>query len=203
MKGKRVLMDPIRVQTSQEQLGSISSAIYTYKKKHGHLPGDINKDGIIGAKDFAGRFLPASSANLNDETVLFWRDLESEEGWKSPSDGNIPYPEARLKQTYFIVGYIDDTISPPFLSHPMKGNAIIWVSEAALDGGEKHQLKSFPLTSRMARYTDRKMDDGNPITGYIRAYGDCVEWYEQQNSSSSDEPQDGAYNCGIVYKIFD
>ena len=159
---------------------------------------------LLARKILRSDFFPSSSPSPNDETVAFWRDIESEEPWKSlSSNGDLPYPEARLKQTYFIVGYIDDATSTPFLSHPMKGNAIIWVSEAALDGGEKHQLKSFPLTSRMGRYTDRKMDDGNPITGYIRAYGDCVEWYEQQNSSSSDEPQDGAYNCGIVYKIFD
>lgn len=181
-------------------------------------------DSIIGNPDFIKTLKPQITGITNvpavtagDESVLFWTHLHlaglitdvTDDGLQNGSkiEFGTLLPESRYHgglffgyDSGFIVGYSDGTSVPPSLSPPntiFKGTIVAQISSDVLSGAaEPNAPDQQALTPLRAAQIDRKMDDGRPLTGYVRGYGapGCMnaaaEVYNEQN---------GARDCNLIY----
>lgn len=187
------IIEPYRVQSASERFIGVSQAIAAFKKKYNHLPGDMNGDGKIGTKD-ASEWLNSFSDPRSDvETVTFWKDLK-ESGLYAPKKDSA-YLEMPLVGTLLVASHSNGD------NNTLKGNVLIWVDSTVVE----YEREDYPLTLSQAAYIDRKIDDGNPVTGFMRAYGaKCLPATFSSTSDSNYYSQyDPSKNCGVMYKIFD
>lgn len=189
------LIDHARVQTSTERIRFVVlSGVNDFRKKHGRLPGDLNKDGIIGRRDFGETLLPLPSETEEDEARLFWKELALE----PQVEGDNLYP-LNLLDTYLIAGYLDG--KPLSLGGAtIQGNVLVWTGKL-YPAGSSLGKRRYPLRPEDAAYAERKMEvkEVGPKAGSVQAYGsaDCFT-------------ADGGYNldntgksCGLIIRIFD
>lgn len=189
-------IDKTRVQVTTEQvMHVVLQGVHDFKKKHGRLPGDINKDGIIGRSNFSDTLLPLPGETEDDEAQLFWKEL----ALPLPVKGDIPYPQSALRDTYFLAGYLD---GKPMSEGgaTIKGNVIVWTGKFYTEGPRKGE-RLYPLRPEHAAYAERKLEftEVNPKDGWVQSYGspDCFA-------------ADGGYNlnntgksCGLIFIISD
>ncbi len=182
-----------RVQSATERFMGVSQAINSFKKKYKHLPGDMNGDGKIGTKD-ASEWLSSFTDPREDlETVTFWKDLK-ESGLYVPKKDGV-YLEMPVVGSLLVASHSNGE------NNSLDGNVLIWVDDSLVQYG----LEDYPLTLSQAAYIDRKVDDGNPTAGFMRAYGAACLPAAFSSTSDRDyyEKYDASKNCGVMYKIFD
>jgi hypothetical protein len=190
------IIEPYRVQSASEKFIGVSQAVDSFKKKYKHLPGDMNGDGKIGMKD-ASEWLSSFTDPREDlETVTFWKDLK-ESGLYAPKKDSV-YPDMPLIGTLLVASHSNGD------NNAIKGNVLIWVDSSGVEYGHE----DYPLTSAQAADIDRKIDDGEPATGFMRAYGKSC--YFMINANPATEPPLYKYStnnttksCGVMYKISD
>lgn len=186
-------------------------------------------DGIIGRRNFFPSLQPQVTGTTNipatspaDETVLFWAHLSladlpylSTGVWKPgiykniPIQGGVTHPFTKFGGVP-VAGYWDGNPLPKSLSpasEGMKGNVIVNAPRDWLKGGfELNASGMQPLSPKVAARIDRKIDDGNPGTGKLQAYGSPL-CFEQKAASKSalriwDYAEDvSTKECGLIYLI--
>lgn len=195
-----------------EQILTISKAVKDYKKKHGRLPGDKDKDGVIGTGDMTKLLSVGTSASADDETAIFWQELRKSGGLESLNfieKGGIEYPQAAFEGTYFVVGFFNgakETLR--FANKPLHGHVLVLVRDTTSPSEDME----FPLKGKEALDIDEDLDDGNPASRLVRGYGECVQWTvssevrrrgPRKPSSYKYYPYENEKNCGLVVKITD
>lgn len=198
-----------------EQILTISNTVKDYKKKFGHLPGDKDKDGVIGTGDITKLFNVGTSASPSDETAIFWQELRKNGGLKSFNfikKGEIEYPQAAIAGTYFIVGFFNgakETLQ--FTNKPLRGHVLVLVR----DKTSPNEDMEFPVTGKETSDIDEDLDDGDPASQLVRGYGECVAWTQKGSDVRRlgpriHEPPKYKYlppyserSCGLIVKISD
>lgn len=198
-----------------EQILTISNAVKDYKKKHGRLPGDKDKDGVIGTGDITKLLNVGTGASPSDETAIFWQELRKNGGLESfnfTKKGEIEYPQAAFEGTYFIVGFFNGSKETlQFTNKPLRGHVLVLVRDTT----SPHEDMEFPVTGKEASDIDDDLDDGDPASRLVRGYGECVAWTQQGGvvrrlGPRNPEPPKYKYfppyserSCGLIVKISD
>ena len=156
--------------------------------------------------------VPAIS--VGDETILFWThllkarllsnayvtDTGTVDG--APIEFGTVLPVAKSGGG-FIVGHADGgpfAAAPPPIDGGLKGTILVQISNAVLHGdAELDESDKQALTPLDAARLDRKMDDGRPLTGYVRAYGAPGCFTGLQNSLYNET--NNKHDCGLIYRI--
>jgi hypothetical protein len=156
----------------------------------------------------------ATPANVDDERYLFWAHLLLANLIGGVTDGGlrtagtafafgVTNPEAKIGGG-FVVGYDTGVISPnspQTVGTGLSGTILAQVSSAVtgiqtLAGTSG----SMPLAPLRAAQIDRKMDDGQPSTGYVQAYGVAASCYTSATALAYDETI-ALKDCGLMYRI--
>jgi len=126
------------------------------------------------------------------EAETFWLQL-SQAGLISGISGagtgwGLSHPSANTGGG-FVIGYADGTPVQGFPSgFGPHGHYFMLVQDLTDDS-----LESKPLTNKRAESFDRRVDDGNPYTGDIIAYGDACLNTEGASTSGR--------NCGLLFAL--
>ena len=150
-------------------------------------------DGVIGNKDFiqglatpiSTTSVPASSAA--DETVLFWQHLGKadliafgDNDLKSNQElsWGVTHPEA-LVGGGLTVGFAFGEPLPKHLSPASTGMAGVLLVLTTSPKGDVDLTAAGQqvLTPHNSARVDRKLDDGNPSSGFVQAYGSPYCFY--------------------------
>jgi hypothetical protein len=179
-------------------------------------------DNIIGSPSFIKTLKPQVSGTTrvpavsgDDETILFWSHLAlasmvddvKADGIKNGSEIKFgsTLPAAKSGGGY-IVGYADGTSPPASLSPPgnhTKGTIIVQISDDILSGAaELNDSDKQALTPRKAAQVDRKIDDGNPLTGNVTAFGAPGCFTDGGGRVDYNEVNESK-DCNLIYRIGD
>lgn len=186
MEVNRRFIEPTRIQTSYEHLLRIVSAVDSFKKKNGNLPGDLNKDGLIGQDDFGQYALGRKDPRKDEESNAFWSELKNE-GFFDPS--NNAYHILPASRSIIVPSHSDGMGDWP------KGNVLLWMSRNNMDLSYPYGNETYPLTREQAEYVDRKLDDGNLGKGFVQAY----PIYTDMDSNLESDERDKIF-C-LIYRI--
>jgi prepilin-type N-terminal cleavage/methylation domain-containing protein len=191
--------DLIKAAEARAQIAQIekySSAVNTFNNKYGGIPGDLNLTQVtqfgftagtgcnagVGARDGNGLLDGGSSANMQGEgeTALFWQDL----GNVNLIDGEFPNNGGAAIQcgTSVVLSLTSGTTSVGnyFPSAKMGYGQYVYVYESpganwygvagitgTATGGQLNATANMPVIE--AYNIDKKIDDGLPVTGSVRA----------------------------------
>lgn len=203
VKGQE-LIDNARVNSVISQVNSFRAAVTTFQERYGGLPGDI----ASATTRIPG--CPGVCANGNGNGIVgsatgqnAAQSAESEQAWQhlafanlitgvvpgaTGNDYNARYPGARTGGGYGIVYGAVGT--PSVTTHWVRlqgtaGNAA--PGSSGTDGA---------LTAGQAAVIDRRLDDGNPLTGTVRYGGNanCINGnvYNESNSGK---------NCNLYFQM--
>ncbi len=214
LKGQK-MVENAKLKKTISQLDGIRTATIIFLDKYNQLPGDMysattrlpNCTNAVscysGDGDSAIMALPTSpphvftglATSFNSEDVQFWKHLSlsglitSVNSGATTMGGGISHPSAPIRG-YFHV-YSPQVYAPP---HPT-GNMIALRNSIQ---GPYNQRNLNPLTPYEAQYIDKKMDDGNGITGYIYSEGHGVTGVGCDDDGSYD-PTYAQPNCEMYY----
>ncbi|MDE1154053.1 MAG: prepilin-type N-terminal cleavage/methylation domain-containing protein [Micavibrio sp.] len=178
-------------------------------------------DGIVGAINWesAGYLpqlpaagMPNPATAIGDETELFWIHLfkanlitgltsDSLTSVVTPQWG-VTHPAAKIDGG-FVVGYGDGSVplnSPQTNGTGVAGTVLVLQKApntrptATVDG-------SMPLTPGYAAQIDRKLDDGNPSTGYVQAYGKQTSCFMPFGATYTYNESVTQKDCGLFLRI--
>jgi prepilin-type N-terminal cleavage/methylation domain-containing protein len=220
LKGQE-LMENARVTATIAQVRSYEAAVTTFRDAYNTMPGDMATAGtrlpnctvalcvattggtlgdtLIGALNGLGT---AANATNTSEAAMFWRHLAHADLITGITDsGTIAwgetFPSAKIGGG-FHVGSGDGvtafvgggTLQPPGISLVLK--ALPNVAATTTIGAQA-------LTALRTAQIDRKMDDGNAGTGFVRGYG-TVSATGCTNAGAYVENLSGK-NCVVLFRI--
>ena len=184
------MMTNAKVTSTITQVKTYQASMYTFRDTYNALPGDMRMatDYIPGCTASAaclngdGNFLigtPTTDVNINEagdtslpgvETTMFWKHLvlggfvsgtDTDASPTNPTWGST-HPSAKIGGGFHI-GYIINANDGGSSGHMLRLQNV--ANEAPAAAG----LNGFPLSPIRAAQIDRKMDDGSPESGIIRA----------------------------------
>lgn len=141
--------------------------------------------------------VPAQSAE--DETILFWQHLSRADLISGVTDAGLQdkvtpafgttHPAAKMEGAGFIINTMKGATFPAY--NPRQGEdtsldgLVITLTGTALLHNEGTLVSDgvHPLTPREAAQIDRKLDDGKPYNGLIKAYGGETCLYKHEKES--------------------
>lgn len=173
-------------------------------------------DHIVGDLRFMHTLRPQVAADTPQagdgaaaETVLFWTHLYLADLVDFLDTGALPggvndwrrvYPKAPSGGR-FIVGHSPGMPLPAHLSRGeqlISGLLAVLVSDEVLEGGEMNASGTQALSPQDAAFIDRRIDDGRPHTGHIRAYGAAACFDGNENAYA---PETLRRDCGLVFRL--
>lgn len=184
-------------------------------------------DGIVGRKHWDLQRSMARGSNFtvdspsirsSNETLFFWAELAQAQllGGVSYNGSPLPIDAAAFDYTHpsartgggFLVGYADGSTDQPLStapSHPfLKGNVLVLAPSPLVDLSTTAGRNLF--TPHQADQIDRKVDDGQPLTGVVQAYGHTANVSTQGCLDASAAPYhyNGAVSskdCGLFFEL--
>ncbi len=183
-----------RLQLNQivEQVGSINNAVNNFKTSYGGIPGDLyNASTIFGETKIGNKIadgLGSGNGNGNgiiesnltspprNEQLLFWQHLAAATLIEGSYDGKTTGKDGLYKTSFKNV-YFEAS------SNISENNKLYLIISKIID----NQSNYGAFTTKQAYEIDSKYDDGNPLTGTIRA----IDGKEQAKASCIIE---GNYN---------
>lgn len=196
----RDLVESARIRAFITQINNYKLAAATFRNKYGGMPGDLEAGAAssFGFTDRSGAGYNHNnngfieSCNGNDswnnfgcEAALFWSDLSAsklitENFSQTIDDNNIEiddgeqtlyFPSAKLDGSLYVM-MVGQSEGSPWLCENF-GNCymISKVTSTAADGSYTGSFPLPGLSSMRAYIIDSKLDDGNPGTGSVVAYG--------------------------------
>lgn len=209
--GGRELIQGAEIRAQISQIDRYNTGVNTFRSKYGHMPGDVpySKTAMLGLTQGernvgnGNRLLEGNAGNGDGERALFWTHLSEVSMIEGKYDGNTSiasgggtvdlngtYPPAKAGNGGIAV-YSDTNGSYNYYH--------IGIFSATTDDSYNF---SDVLTQAQAFEIDRKIDDGMPLTGMVRAVdgldtpprnlGECVD--DTDDSANHQFGQDDNYN---------
>lgn len=145
-------------------------------------------NGIVGANNWAATWAPQMAAAMNagatteaNETQMFWTHLLLADLISGITNAPIraggqlawgeSHPAAKIGGGY-VVGFANGapTIGSPAAAGTGPSGLVVMITQSiSVVPGNAQGLQ--PMTAARAGQIDRRIDDGNPLTGYVQAYG--------------------------------
>lgn len=172
-------------------------------------------NGIVGIDNWAADWAPQVTTALDGgaideegETQMFWTHLLLADLISGITNAPLrtggqlawgeSHPAAKIGGGY-VVGFADGspTIGSPATLGP-SGLVVMITQSITVAPGETAGLQ--PMTPARAAQIDRRIDDGNPITGYVQSYGvtdSCAVDENEPRYLESVTTKD----CGLVMRI--
>lgn len=172
-------------------------------------------NGIVGIDGWAADWAPQVTTALDGgqideegETQMFWTHLLLADLISGITNAPLrtggqlawgeSHPAAKIGGGY-VVGFADGspTIGSPATLGP-SGLVVMITQSITVAPGETAGLQ--PMTPARAAQIDRRIDDGNPITGYVQSYGvteSCAVDEDEPRYLESVTTKD----CGLVMRI--
>lgn len=145
-------------------------------------------NGIVGANNWAATWAPQMAAPLNagaateaNETQMFWTHLLLADLISGVTNAPIrnggqlawgeSHPAAKIGGGY-VVGFANGspTIGSPVAAGAGPSGLVVMIT-GSITVTPVATAGLQPMTPARAAQIDRRIDDGNPITGYVQAYG--------------------------------
>lgn len=143
---------------------------------------------------------------IGDETELFWTQLlyaglitgVTNDGLmnKTVPQWGVTHPAASIGGG-FVVGYDDSAPLTPGAPVAASFSGLVYAIEAVPNTDLGTTSGTQPMTPGRAAHLDRKMDDGKPYTGIVRAYGVTASCFQGATTNSYDESV-VSNDCGIL-----
>lgn len=180
-----------------------------------HTSGAGGGNGIVGEDDWADTWNPQVTTSLDGvtideagETQMFWTHLLLADLISGITNAPLrnggqlawgeSHPAAKIGGG-FVAGFANGspTIGSPAATGP-SGLVVMITQSISVVPGDTAGLQ--PMTAARAAQIDRRIDDGNPITGYVQSYGvqetcsvDAAEPLYLESVTTKD--------CGLVLRI--
>lgn len=194
----------------------------TYTAGDGHVGGDVLE--VLGTGNRALN-IPANS--LDDERFLFWIHLlkanliagVSDTGLTAlvESEWGVTHPAAKIGGGFNIGSDIaaasdgftlpGSSVSPAQSVPGYQGSLQLWVQSMPPNNVSTDNMPttsgSNPLTPSRAEQIDRKMDDGNPGSGSVLAYGVTNSCFMNGSAANTFvyNGSVGSKDCGLMFRL--
>lgn len=154
--------------------------------------------------------LPSGTVtNPSRENVLFWMHLllsgyisgvTSEGLTATAASWGVTHPPSRLRGG-FMIGYADGIAAFPGDPGPTRlaGHYLVMIGAEARDWPTPSRGYQ-PGSAKDAAFIDRKMDDGRPSSGQVRAYGTTVTCFTDATALAYNEGVAGN-DCGLAFSL--
>ncbi len=216
LKGQQ-LIDNARVTAQMTQFQGLQAAETSFQDAYAGLPGDITNasnrvpnsamcatvgdgNGIVGsAVTSVPTGMGSSSGGAGPENLCFFAELSGAgylAGISQPSTGPLNFggnvPQAKLGAGLLVA---DITYSTNWSG--------LYTFDVASAGDPSTTLGANSMTPGQAGQIDRKMDDGNPITGSILGIGDAAACMGGTTSGGSPiyKEANTTNDCDVAFKL--
>lgn len=188
LKGQEMIKSA-RINSTISDVNAYQAALETFRDKHDNIPGDFsyatsrltgcvpqnycrngNGDSLVGSRMIAWR--NGASMQIDSENVQFWKHLALADmiSGVDPSSSDLVWgkslPSSKMAGGYSVVqGRVDVATLGVMDGLQLRIHNCIACSDIASEAGGP------ALSPADAIQIDRKMDDGKPLSGFVRANG--------------------------------
>lgn len=179
-----------------------------------HVSANGAGNGIVGldnwAVDYGAQIIAPIAGAMSEEgeTQMFWTHLllaDLISGITNAplrADGQLSWGESHPAAKIgggFVVGFADGTPTPGSPAATGPSGLVVMITQS-IDGDPGITAGLQPMTAARSGQIDRRIDDGNPITGYVQSYGvqaTCMGTVASPLYLESVTTKD----CGLVLRI--